>query len=148
MAVKVLVVDDDDDVRAMVVDVLHTDPEITVIEAVNGKDAVDLAGRERPQVVVTDIMMPGMDGLEATRHIKRAWPETKVVVVTGFTQDAYRAAASERGADAFVSKYDMPTVLLPLIRELTQGATSGTAAPPHQAGDAPQGLGPAPSPLL
>jgi DNA-binding NarL/FixJ family response regulator len=104
MAVKVLVVDDDNDVRAMVIDVLHTDPEITVIEAVNGKDAVDLAGRERPQVVVTDIMMPGMDGLEATRHIKRAWPETKVVVVTGFTQDAYRAAASERGADAFVDR--------------------------------------------
>ena len=139
MAMKVLVVEDNDDVRAMVVEVLRMDPGITLFEAVNGSDAVDLAGgRERPQVVVTDIMMPGMDGLEATRHIKRAWPETKVVVVTGFTQDAYRAAASERGADAFVSKYDMPTVLLPLIRELTQGATSGTAAPPHQAGDAPQ----------
>jgi two-component system, NarL family, response regulator LiaR len=117
--VKVLVVDDDNDVRAMMVDVLHMDPGITVIEAVNGKDALDLAGRERPQVVVIDIMMPRMDGLEATRQIKRAWPGTKVIVVTAFTQDAYRKAASERGADAFIDKYDMSTALLPLIHKLT-----------------------------
>jgi two-component system, NarL family, response regulator LiaR len=101
MTMKVLVVEDNDDVRAMVVEVLRMDPGITLFEAVNGGDAVDLAGRERPQVVVTDIMMPQMDGLEATKRIKRAWPETKVIVVTAFTQDAYRAAASERGADAF-----------------------------------------------
>jgi DNA-binding NarL/FixJ family response regulator len=131
MVMKVLVVDDDDDVRAMVVDILHMDQGIAVIEAVNGKDAVDLAARERPQVVVIDIMMPRMDGLEATRRIKRASPETKVIVVTAFTQDAYRTAANERGADAFVNKSDMSTVLLPLIRKLTQGAPSGTAAPPQ-----------------
>ena len=133
MAVKVLVVDDDNDVRAMIVDVLHTDPGISaVIEAVNGKDALDLAGREQPQIVVIDIMMPQMDGLEATRQIKRAWPKTKVIVVTGFTQEAYRTAASERGADAFVAKYDMSTALLPLIHKLTRGTAAGPAdQPPH-----------------
>jgi CheY-like chemotaxis protein len=118
MAMKVLVVEDNDDVRAMVVDILRMDPGITLIEAVNGNDALDLAGRERPQVVVTDIMMPRMDGLEATKRIKLAWPETKVIVVTAFTQAAYRAAASERGADAFVDKVDVGTVLLPLIHKL------------------------------
>jgi NarL family two-component system response regulator LiaR len=138
MAVKVLVVDDDNDVRAMVVDVLHMDPGITVIEAVDGRDAVDLAGRERPQVVVTDIMMPRMDGLEATRQIKRAWPETRVIVVSAFTQDAYRTAASERGADAFIAKYDMSTLLLPLVHKLTQGDTSRTTAPPPHTGDDPE----------
>jgi DNA-binding NarL/FixJ family response regulator len=70
--------------------------------------------------VVIDIMMPRMDGLEATRQIKRAWPGTKVIVVTAFTQDAYRKAASERGADAFIDKYDMSTALLPLIHKLTR----------------------------
>ncbi len=119
MATKVLVVEDHDDVRAMVVAVLRTDPEITLLEAANGNDAVDLAGRERPHVVVIDIMMPRMDGLEATRQIKRAWPGTKVIVVTAFTQDAYRKAASERGADAFIDKLDMSTALLPLIHQLT-----------------------------
>jgi CheY-like chemotaxis protein len=118
MAMKVLVVEDNDDVRAMVIDILRMDPGITLIEAVNGNDALDLAGRERPQVVVTDIMMPRMDGLEATKRIKLAWPETKVIVVTAFTQAAYRAAASERGADAFVDKVDVGTVLLPLIHKL------------------------------
>jgi CheY-like chemotaxis protein len=54
---KVLVVEDNDDVRATVVEVLRMDPGITLFEAVNGSDAIDLAGRERPQVVVTDIMM-------------------------------------------------------------------------------------------
>jgi DNA-binding NarL/FixJ family response regulator len=120
MTMKVLVVDDNNDVRAMVVAVLHMDPGISgVIEAVNGRDALDLAGRERPQVVVIDIMMPRMDGLEATRQIKRVRPGTKVIVVTAFTQDAYRKAASERGADAFIDKYDMSTALLPLIHKLT-----------------------------
>jgi DNA-binding NarL/FixJ family response regulator len=120
MAMKVLVVDDNNDVRAVVVEVLHMDPGIgAVIEAVNGKDALDLAGRERPQVVVIDIMMPRLDGLEATRQIKRALPGTKVIVVTAFTQDAYRQAASERGADAFIDKVDMTTALLPLIHKLT-----------------------------
>ena len=129
---KVLVVEDNDDVRATVVEVLRMDAGITLFEAVNGSDAVDIAGRERPQVVVTDIMMPQMDGLEATRQIKRAWPKTKVIVVTGFTQDAYRTAASERGADAFVAKYDMSTALLPLIHKLMRGAAAGPAAqPPH-----------------
>jgi DNA-binding NarL/FixJ family response regulator len=130
MAVKVLVVDDDNDVRAMIVDVLHTDPGIiAVIEAVNGKDALDLAGREQPQIVVIDIMMPQMDGLEATQQIKRAWPKTKVIVVTGFTQEAYRTAASERGADAFVAKYDMSTALLSLIHKLMRGTAAGPDRP-------------------
>ena len=118
MAMKVLVVEDNDDVRATVVAVLRMDPGITLFEAVNGSDAVDLAARERPQVVVTDIMMPLMDGLEATKRIKLAWPETKVIVVTAFTQGAYRAAASEKGADGFVDKVDVGKVLLPLIHAL------------------------------
>lgn len=121
MAMKVLVVEDNDDVRAMVVEVLRMDPGITLFEAVNGSDAVDLAARERPQVVVTDIMMPQRPSI----RIKLAWPETKVIVVTAFTQGAYRAAASERGADAFVDKVDVGRVLLPLIHALT-----GTASPP------------------
>src|ERR1700730_6848957 len=122
MAMKVLVVEDNDDVRAMVVEVLRMDPAITLFEAVNGSDAVDLAARERPQVVVTDIMMPRMDGLEATKRIKLAWPETKVIVVTAFTQDAYRAAAAARGADAFVDKVDVGRLLLPLLHALTATA--------------------------
>jgi two-component system, NarL family, response regulator LiaR len=129
MAIKVLVVEDHDDVRAMVVELLRMDQGIVLFEAVNGSDAVDLAGRERPQVVVTDIMMPQMDGLEATKRIKRAWPETKVIVVTAFTQDAYRSAASERGADAFVDKVEAGKVLLPLIYALT-----GTGSPPQRPG--------------
>jgi CheY-like chemotaxis protein len=115
---KVLVVEDNDDVRATVVAVLRMDPGITLFEAANGSDAVDIAGRERPQGVVTDIMMPQMDGLEATKRIKLAWPETKVIVVTAFTQSAYRAAASVKGADAFVDKVDVGRVLLPLIHAL------------------------------
>ena len=82
MALKVLVVEDNDDVRATVVAVLRMAPGITLFEAANGSAAVDIAGRERPQVVVTDIMMPQIDGLEATKRIKLAWPETKVIVVT------------------------------------------------------------------
>ena len=121
---KVLVVEDNADVRALVGEILRMDPGIILFEAANGSDAVAIAGRERPQVVVTDIMMPRMDGLEAMKCIKLARPETKVIVLTAFTQVAYQAAASERGADAFVDKVDAGRVLLPLIHALTGAASS------------------------
>ena len=112
----VLVADDDPEFRFLLTLILATDPTVGVLlEARNGEEAIDLARRERPDVLVTDIMMPGLDGLAVTRQIKHQWPETKVVAISAATD--YRELAYEHGADAFVSKGDLTTALLPLIRE-------------------------------
>ena len=81
--------------------------------------AVSLVRQERPDVVVIDVMMPRLDGLEATRRIKQEYPATKVLVLTSLTDDATRSEAFEKGADAFLDKREIATVLLPTIRLVT-----------------------------
>jgi DNA-binding NarL/FixJ family response regulator len=69
-----------------------------------------------------DLMMLRCDGLEATRQIKRAAPETKVVVLSALPDEPYRRMAIDSGADVFLNKRDTVTALLPVIRSLTEGA--------------------------
>jgi DNA-binding NarL/FixJ family response regulator len=71
-------------------------------EAADGQESVDLAAERRPDVVLMDVQMPVMNGLEATRCIKRQWPEIRVVVLT--MHPKYRAEALAVGADAFLLK--------------------------------------------
>jgi DNA-binding NarL/FixJ family response regulator len=120
VAPRVLIVDDDADVRWLVTFVLRRDPNVTLVgEAPDGEEAVSLVRQERPDVVVMDVMMPRVDGLEATRRIKREWPDTKVLVLTSLTDDAARREAFEKGADAFLNKREIATALLPAIWHVT-----------------------------
>jgi CheY-like chemotaxis protein len=117
---RVLVVDDDWEIRGLVTFVLRRDPNVALVgEAPDGEEALSLVRQERPDVVVMDIMMPRLDGLEATRRIKQEYPATKVLVLTGLTDDATRREAFEKGADAFLDKREIATVLLPTIRLVT-----------------------------
>ena len=81
----------------------------------DGEMALSLVRQERPDVVVMDIRMRRLDGLEATGRIKREWPDTKVLVLTHLTDDATRREAFEKGADAFVNKRDIASALVPAI---------------------------------
>lgn len=85
-------------------------PEVLVVgEAVNGQEAVWLIGEHQPDVVVMDLQMPVMDGVEATRLIKGQWPAIKVIVLT--VQAARRAEAFGAGADHFLLKGNGPEAL-------------------------------------
>jgi DNA-binding NarL/FixJ family response regulator len=84
-------------------------------EATDGEMAISLVRQERPDVVVIDVMMPRLDGLEAIRRIKREWPDTKVLVLTHLTDDDTRREAFEKGADAFLDKRDIASGLVPAI---------------------------------
>ena len=116
MTPKVLIVDDEVDSCWLVAFVLRRDPNLALAgEAIDGEMAVSLARQERPDVVVMDVMLPRVDGLEATRRIKRECPDTKVLVLTSLTDDATRREAFEKGADGFLSKRDIVSGLVPAI---------------------------------
>jgi DNA-binding NarL/FixJ family response regulator len=102
---RVAVVDDQEMVRTGLRMVLDAEPSMEVVgEAGDGAGAVSLADRERPDVVLMDIRMPGMDGLEATRRITAAHPEVAVLVLTTFDLDEYVYAALRAGAAGFLLK--------------------------------------------
>jgi DNA-binding NarL/FixJ family response regulator len=122
--IRVLVVDDHALVRAGFHSVLGIEDDIDVVgEANEGGAAVDIALRETPDVVLTDIRMPGMDGLEATRRIT-AHPhlrQTRVVVLTTFDLDEYVFGALRAGASAFLLKGVEPQALVDAVRTVAGG---------------------------
>jgi DNA-binding NarL/FixJ family response regulator len=129
MPVTVLVVDDDEDTRWLLAATLRENPGVTVVGlAGDGETAVAFVRRERPEVVLMDLLMPRLDGLEATRRIKREWPNTKVIVLTGLAEEAYRLAASFNGADRFLNKAEIVAALLPAIQDVTGRAAGPTEA--------------------
>jgi YesN/AraC family two-component response regulator len=101
--IRVLIVDDQGPVRKGLRSLLSFSPQVQVVgEAANGSDAVRLAAECQPDVVLMDIQMPVMDGLQATQHIKGQWPEIRVIALTMYTR--YRAKALASGADLFLLK--------------------------------------------
>ena len=107
---RVIIVDDQPAVLTGLKAILAFYPEILVVgEAGNGWDAVQLVAAQQPDVVVMDLQMPVMDGIEATRLIKRQWPAIKVIVLT--VQAARRGEAFVAGADHFLLKGNGPETL-------------------------------------
>src|SRR5439155_1367807 len=118
-----LIVDDDPRIRGFIMDLVRGESGIRVLgEAGNGEDAVRLARELRPAVVLMDLAMPRMGGLEALRRTKRELPATKVIVVTVHGEDAYRRAAFACGADAFIVKKRLRGELLSTLRRVDEGA--------------------------
>jgi len=120
MPTTVVVADDDTDLRTLILLMLGTTPGLQVIgQAGDGVDAFEVVRRTRPDVAIIDIAMPGLDGFELTRRIKRECPRTTVLVMTSLVEEAYRDAAYQNGADAFLDKRDLPAALVPTIRAVT-----------------------------
>lgn len=111
----VLVVDDDDMIRRLVRAVLEAD-EFEVAEARDGQTALRLASEQQPAVVVLDVMMPGLDGVEVCRRLDHG--QVKVVMLTARDDPTLETEAKEAGADAFMTKPFAPMQLLDLVGEL------------------------------
>ena len=120
--IRVLLVDDHAMVRRGMRDFLdlHADMEV-VGEAVDGAEAVARAAELRPDVVVMDLMMPGIDGIEATARIRAETPETEVVALTSFIDEAKALAAIEAGAAGFLLKDADADELAAAIRAAAAG---------------------------
>jgi DNA-binding NarL/FixJ family response regulator len=122
MTIRVLVADDQSMVRAGFRMLLSGEPEIEVVaEASNGLEAVDKAARLRPTVVLMDIRMPELDGLEATRRILADDDAARILILTTFDLDEYVYDALRAGASGFVLKDDPPEQLLEAIRIVAGG---------------------------
>lgn len=125
--VTILIADDNPRLRALIRRILAPDPELHVIgEAGDGAEAVQLSREHRPAIVLMDFVMPQVSGLEAMQQIKAERPETKVIIMTVHTEEAYREAAEAGGADAFLLKKTLMAALLPTIQ-----AIRGSISPPN-----------------
>lgn len=103
-ALRVLIADDAPDIR-LLLKMYLTDSRLEVVgEATNGAEAVEMASSEKPDAVILDLAMPIMDGLEAIPLIKKASPDTKIVVLSGFDADRMAERAIGLGAETYLQK--------------------------------------------
>ncbi|MFO7996367.1 MAG: response regulator transcription factor [Dehalococcoidia bacterium] len=120
--IRVLVTDDHAIVRDGICALLALTPDIEAVgQATNGREALEMVARVTPDVVLMDIVMPLMDGLEATRRIHKRFPETKVIVLTQYEDREYVLTVIEAGASGFVSKAAASSELTSAIRSVYQG---------------------------
>jgi DNA-binding NarL/FixJ family response regulator len=121
--IRVLLADDEAMVRAGVKAILGSDDGIEVVaEAADGVEAVEAVHRHRPDVAVLDIRMPRLDGLAAGAEIRRTSPDTAVVILTTFSEDAYIAKALGDGASGFLLKSGDPRELIAGLKAVAEGA--------------------------
>jgi DNA-binding NarL/FixJ family response regulator len=146
--ITVLIADDQPLQRIGFRMLLDSSPLTTVIgEAGHGADAVRQADALHPDVVLMDIRMPGMDGIEATRHIVRAGGRSRVLILTTFDLDEYAYRALRAGASGFLLKDALPEELLAGIRAVAAGDAVVAPAMTRRLLDTfTQQLGPAPGP--
>ena len=120
----ILIADDHSILRMGLTAMLNVRKDMKVVgEAVNGLQAVDLAKKLRPDVVIMDLMMPELDGADATRRILEIHPDTKVIILTSFGNSADLLRAIRNGAVGIQLKEDDKGLLLDAIRKVTRGET-------------------------
>ena len=119
---NVLIADDQAIIRVGLRKILEAEPETTIVgEAADGKDAVAAARRLRPDLVLMDIRMPVLDGIEATRRIVAAQPDTRVLILTTFGLDNYVYDALRAGASGFMLKDAPPEEIAAAVRIVAGG---------------------------
>jgi two-component system response regulator DesR len=120
--IETLIVDDNISHRWQVRELLNKEPDIDVVgEAGNGQEAIRKVRQLGPDVVLMDIRMPGMSGIDATARLKCSMPDVEIVVVTSFDRRDFRERAAASGAGGYVVKSSMVNTLIPTIRRVHWG---------------------------
>jgi DNA-binding NarL/FixJ family response regulator len=118
----VIIADDDDLMRAGLIELLTVDPSIEIVgEAATGQQALDRTLRLEPDVVLMDVRMPDLDGIEATRRLASAGSPAKILILTTFEQDDYVFAALRAGASGFLLKRTRPEDLIAAVHIVAAG---------------------------
>lgn len=120
--IKVLIVDDHEMVRLGISTYLGVQDDLEVVDqAVNGREGVEKALALRPDVILMDLVMPEMDGIEATKTILKAWPQAKIIILTSFIDDEKVYPAIEAGAASYILKTSTAEEIANTIRKTTAG---------------------------
>ena len=121
---RLLLVDDNREVRALYRRLVSGDEEIRLVgEAENGQQALEMVRDKSPDVVVMDVQMPVLDGIDATRMIKERWPEVSILACTAADDRVIARAMARAGASAHIDKAKASTLLVPLVKAI--GAVDG-----------------------
>jgi two-component system, NarL family, response regulator NreC len=120
--ISIMLADDHPIVRQGLKALLESEQNFQLVgEAGDGLEAVRLAIRLKPDVLVTDVMMPGLNGLEVTRQVTKSLPQTRVIILSMYTDDSYVLEALKNGATGYVLKDSQATDLVEAIREVAAG---------------------------
>jgi two-component system, NarL family, response regulator LiaR len=123
--IRILIADDHAVVREGLEAILEAQPDMILVgAATNGEEAVSLAGQTQPDVILMDLVMPKMDGLEAIQNIKAADPTARILVLTSFADDERVFPAIKGGALGYMLKDTLRETLLQAIRDVAQGQVS------------------------
>ncbi len=119
---NILLADDHNIVRQGLRALLQSEPHFRLVgEASDGIEAVRLAERLKPDVLITDLMMPGLNGLEVTRQVTKLLPQTRVIILSMYTNDAYVLEALKNGALGYVLKDSQAADLIQAVKEVIAG---------------------------
>ena len=123
--IRVLLADDHAVVRKGIREFLEEDTTMRVVaEASDGEEALALVARERPNVAVLDIQMPRLNGMDATRRVKKEFPQTRVLILTAYDDDPYIFAALQAGASGFLLKSASSDELVRAVHAVAAGETA------------------------
>ena len=117
---KILLADDEEPVRALVTATIRDDTRYKILEAKDGIEALEIARKEKPDIILLDIMMPRMDGFEVCRHLKSD-PKTSsisIIMLTALAQNTDKDKAREVGANGYFAKPFSPTALIKKLEEV------------------------------
>ncbi len=116
-----LIIDDEQDICDIVEDTFKQEKAFVILKASNGPDGVDLVKLHRPDVILLDIKLYGlMDGVEVLQEIKRYHPRGKVIIITGFSDDAVEKEVTEIGVAAYIEKPFTPPEIIKVVKDVLE----------------------------
>ena len=120
--IRILIADDHEVVREGLRLILEAEDDFVVVgEAADGREAIELVNSLKPQVVLMDLRMPGMDGLTAIKHLRQQWPDLNIVILTTYNEDALMIEGLRSGARSYLLKDTKRQVLFDTLRAAARG---------------------------
>lgn len=146
--IRVVLVDDHTVVRKGIREFLEEDPAIQVVgEAGDGEGGISLVARDNPDVAVFDIQMPTLNGLDATRRVRKEYPHTRVLILSAYDDDPYIFAALQAGASGYLLKTAGSDELITAVHALMAGETALSPAVARKLVQRASGAGPGDEPV-